>query len=145
LEGLTAEAHARLDGDAVPSPDRRIEFFTDMRYRGQAFELTVPLRGQRLDLAMLLKDFHDMHRQRFSYADESGAVEIVSLRATAVGRLAVPAARPSELPSAGEPAGRRKVWLGGWRDLPVWRRDRIAADAAIAGPAVIEEDYTTVL
>src|SRR5262249_43387135 len=46
LEGLTAEAHGRLDGDAVPMPDRRIEFFADMRYRGQAFELTVPLRGQ---------------------------------------------------------------------------------------------------
>jgi N-methylhydantoinase A len=34
---------------------------------------------------------------------------------------------------------------GGWRMLAVWSRDGIAPDARIAGPALIEEAYTTVL
>ena len=43
-----------------------------MRYKGQAFELTVPASGGRLDAAALdrlIAGFHDMHRQRFSYAN----------------------------------------------------------------------------
>ena len=64
-----------------------------MRYKGQAFELTVPARGHSLDaaaLAALVADFHDIHRQRFSYANPGSPVEIVSLRVSAIGHLPKP-------------------------------------------------------
>jgi N-methylhydantoinase A/oxoprolinase/acetone carboxylase beta subunit len=34
---------------------------------------------------------------------------------------------------------------GAWEDVAVWNRSQIGAETALAGPAVIEEAYTTVL
>lgn len=121
-----------------------------MRYKGQAFELTVPAAGTRLDagaLDGLIAGFHEVHRQRFSYANPGAPVEIVSLRVAAIGRLPLPQPRPAAL-SAGESATsrRRKVWLGGaWREVPVWARNQVGAGTKLSGPAVIQEPYTTVL
>ena len=121
-----------------------------MRYKGQAFELTVPARGTHLDetaLDGLIAGFHDIHRQRFSYANPGSPVEIVSLRVAAVGRLPKAEGKPAAAPKGErQPSRHRKVWLDdGWRELAVWDRTRIGGDTKIAGPAVVEEAYTTVL
>lgn len=146
---LLAEARGRLDADRVPEVDRGIGFAADMRYKGQAFELTVAMHGTTLDeraFDRLIDDFHTMHSQRFTYANVGAPVEIVSLRASAVGRLPGPESRPSKLDGTGRPSGRRQVWHdGGWQELPVWRRADVAADTIVKGPSVIEEVYTTVL
>jgi N-methylhydantoinase A/oxoprolinase/acetone carboxylase beta subunit len=149
LRDLVAEAGASLDADAVPIDARRVELCADMRYRGQAFELTVPLAGSRWDqgaLVTLLADFHSMHRQRFSYADPGAAVEIVSLRAAAIGRLTIPAG-VARARSGGlcRPCKREVRLDGAWQRLDVWRRDAMAGGHEIRGPAIIEEDYTTLL
>ncbi len=47
-----------------------------LRYRGQSFELTVPL-GEALE-----ERFHRAHEDRYGYADPSRAIELVSLRTT---------------------------------------------------------------
>jgi N-methylhydantoinase A len=149
VRGLVAEAGASLDADAVPIDARCVELSADMRYRGQAFELTVPLAGSRWDqgaLDALLADFHAMHRQRFSYADPGAAVEIVSLRAAAIGRLTTPAGFARARNGGLCPRRKREVRLdGAWQRLDVWRRDAMASGQQIRGPAIIEEDYTTVL
>ena len=121
---LLDEAQARLDADAVPAGDRQIELSADMRYRGQAFELTVPAAAARLDagaLDGLIAGFHDIHRQRFSYANPGSPVEIVSLRVAAIGRLPKPEGKASAAQGgAREQARKRKVWMGGgWREVPV--------------------------
>jgi N-methylhydantoinase A len=154
-ESLRNEATARLDADAVPEKDRQIELSADMRYKGQAFELLIaatgPANGSPLERAMLdglVERFHATHRQRFSYANPGAAVEIVSLRVSAIGRLPMlrdAIALPAVLP---EPAlaRRRKVWIGGrWREVATWSRDEIAPGVRIEGPALIQEAYTTVL
>ena len=107
LENLVADARARLDADAIPESDRHIELAADMHYKGQAFELTVPLRSLQLDeaaLSVLISDFHDLHRQFFSYSNPGSAVEIVSLRASAIGRLPKPAARAADARDSGQPS-----------------------------------------
>ena len=149
VDGMLAEAQARLAADAVPSEHRHVELAADMRYAGQAFELTVPARAARLDepvLASLIADFHDIHRQRFSYANPGSPVELVSLRAAATGRLPAPDARPFQSRGEGRSSTTRKAWLAGsWRDVAVWQRNQIPLGGTVAGPAVIEEAYTTVL
>jgi N-methylhydantoinase A len=148
-EGLISQAHARLDTDAIPAHEHHVELAADMRYKGQAFELTVPARSLQLDeatLSALIADFHDLHRQRFSYSNPGSAVEIVSLRVSAIGRLPKPKARPLDMQVEGSPPGKRRVWLGGcWREIAVWSRDQLSLGGTIEGPAVIEEAYTTVL
>jgi N-methylhydantoinase A len=64
----------------------------DLRYRGQSFELAVPLGG---DLA---ERFHRAHEERYGYADRSREIELVAVRTAEV----VP--RPElALPGGGEP------------------------------------------
>ncbi|HVM58435.1 MAG TPA: hydantoinase/oxoprolinase family protein [Gaiellaceae bacterium] len=46
----------------------------DLRYRGQSFELTVPLQPE------LAAAFHRAHDERYGYADESREVELVAVR-----------------------------------------------------------------
>ncbi len=143
IAALRAEAEAGLARDGVPPERREVAVAADMRYHGQAFELLVPW-PEMPDLAALLARFHAMHRQRFSYADEEEAVEIVTLRAIATGRLPKPdAAEPSP---AGRPAlkGRRHVFADGvWRELPIWDREALGPDDRIAGPAIVEEPFAT--
>jgi len=140
---LRAEADAALARDGVAAAAREVEIAADMRYHGQAFELLVPW-PDALDLAALLVRFHAMHRQRFSYADPTEAVEIVTLRAIGIGRLpkpnaadAIPADRPAR-------KGERRVFENGaWREVPVWDREALAAGDAIIGPALVEEPFAT--
>jgi N-methylhydantoinase A len=56
-----------------------------------------------------------------------------------------PAGRAATLEEA--ETGRRRVWFAsGWRDTPVYARERLPLDAAIAGPAIVEQmDATTVI
>ncbi|MES1246094.1 MAG: hydantoinase/oxoprolinase family protein, partial [Actinomycetota bacterium] len=50
----------------------------DLRYRGQSFELTVPLRpGDGGDLA---EAFHRAHEERYGYADRGREIELVAVR-----------------------------------------------------------------
>jgi N-methylhydantoinase A len=71
----------------------------------------------------------------------------VSLRVAAVGQLPKPQGKPSATTqSERKPTRHRKVWMGAaWREMAVWNRTQIGTDTVLAGPAVIEEAYTTVL
>jgi len=55
--------------DALPG-----EGDADLRYRGQSFELTVPLQED------LTGAFHRAHAERYGYADESREIELVAVR-----------------------------------------------------------------
>ena len=50
----------------------------DLRYRGQSFELTVPLGGDTLEA------FHRAHEERYGYADRERSVELVAVRTAEV-------------------------------------------------------------
>ncbi|HEX9350971.1 MAG TPA: hydantoinase/oxoprolinase family protein [Gaiellaceae bacterium] len=50
----------------------------DLRYKGQSFELTVPLGPD------LTESFHREHQERYGYADRSRPIELVALRTAEV-------------------------------------------------------------
>jgi N-methylhydantoinase A len=63
----------------------------DLRYRGQSFELAVPLG------AGLAERFHAAHEERYGYADRSRPIELVAVRTAEVRRgpeLELPPAEP---------------------------------------------------
>lgn len=148
-ESLKAEGAARLQADGIAEADRQFDLSADLRYRGQAFELTVPWGEVPIDasgIGEVAARFHTQHAQRFSYASPEDPVELVTLRLAAIGRMARPQislGKPSS--AAGPAAGKRPVYVGGqWQDIATWRRDAITASVEISGPAIVEEDYTAV-
>ena len=46
----------------------------DLRYRGQSFELTVPLEANPAEA------FHRAHEERYGYADRERPIELVAVR-----------------------------------------------------------------
>jgi N-methylhydantoinase A len=50
----------------------------DLRYRGQSFELTVPLAGDPAE------SFHRAHEERYGYADRGRPIELVAVRTAEV-------------------------------------------------------------
>jgi N-methylhydantoinase A/oxoprolinase/acetone carboxylase beta subunit len=148
-DDLLAGIKAQLDRDAVSSADRQLELAADMRYKGQAFEITVPAHSTRFDpvvLDGLIADFHESHRKRFSYANPGSPIEIVSLRVSGIGLLPKPVAERPEMSGERASPSRRKVCINGnWAEIAVWSREQIGDQCVVEGPGVIEEAYTTIL
>ena len=143
---LRRQGEALLEADGLAAEHRQVSLAADMRYAGQAFELVVPWGDVQPGpevLRQMLTDFHALHRQRFSYANADDAVDIVTLRLTATGRLP-PAPDGEAAPLAeGTPPPPRPVFLNGaWHDIPVYRRGGVMGQ--VAGPLLIEEPYTTI-
>ena len=127
----------------------RLQHRADMRYAGQGFDLAVDFHAEAVtgrDTAALIERFHREHEKHYGFRDLDSAVEITTLRVRAIGEVP-----PIELPTiaaGSEPpkaVGSRSVWhQGNWSDVPVYRRDRLAAGHVINGPAIIEQPDTTV-
>ena len=143
---LQREGASLLDEDGVPAEARELGLSADMRYHGQAFELVVPWSDGRFDaeaLDRLIAGFHALHRQRFSYSNPGDPVEIVTLRVTATGRLPRVKEEQTTLPAGRRGRLRRRVFLdGAWREIDILHRAELREP--LAGPALVEEEYTTV-
>ena len=141
---LRAQAEALAEADGTPPDRRRAAFAADMRYHGQAFELLVPWPEPGGPIEPLLEAFHDLHAQRFSYANRADPVEIVTVRLTASGLLpALPDAAEAAIDAGRAPHTRPMFTAGAWADVPVLHRASLTE--ATPGPVAIEEDYTTAL
>lgn len=149
-DDLRTRGSALLDQDKMPEDKRILTLTADLRYRGQAFELmTAVPDGPLYETALVtLRDrFEEQHRQRFSFDDPKESVELVTLRLTAIGVLGdadLPAA--AYAPSETAPVTHRPVHVDGdWFDTPVHRQLSLAPGASVTGPAIIEQEYTTLL
>ena len=143
---LRRESERLLEQDGLPRESWAFSLSADMRYHGQAFELSVPwgdVDPDAAQLGVLLERFHELHQRRFSYANPNDIVEIVTLRGSAIGRM-----RQGETVRSARQAGvgamtQRPVFVAGARrEIPIRRAGDFGEE--IRGPAIIEDDYTTI-
>jgi N-methylhydantoinase A len=115
---VRSEVRPLVEVEALP-----LEGEADLRYRGQSFELTVPL-GPGLP-----ERFHRLHEERYGYADRQRELELVAVRTAEIipgPQLELPAGdrREARGPAVIELAG-ATCWLPpGWvgvRDGGIWR------------------------
>jgi N-methylhydantoinase A len=146
LAPLRDAARAELEAEGFTGDRARFECHVDLRYVGQAFELTTPLADDAADLDALVETFERIYEERYTHADQ-GPVEAVSFRATGFGITETPAL-PALPASRGAPrafATRAVIFDAAPVDTPVYRRDALGGGDRIAGPAVIEEDGAVTL
>ncbi|HUF92723.1 MAG TPA: hydantoinase/oxoprolinase family protein [Candidatus Limnocylindria bacterium] len=122
----------------------------DMRYGEQIFEIQVPLDGVDMASPALLDEivarFHRRHEELYAYSAQGQEVVVVNARVAVVGAL--PALSPDSGVAgrgAATAPGRRRVYLGGWIEVPVHRMDELPAGFETKGPAIFESATTTVL
>ena len=141
---LEAAARAWLIDVGEPGATGIVQFSADMRYRGQSYEIEVPLDARTLDA--IAAGFHDRHRQVFDHADPAAPVEVVNLR-VAIRAGAQPLANPPLPPADAPPPGSEiRIFLdGAWQDVRLHQRDTLRPGHIIHGPAVIAQEDTTLL
>ncbi|MFI6478779.1 hydantoinase/oxoprolinase family protein [Nonomuraea sp. NPDC050663] len=148
LARLEASALRELAGQGVAGERRRVEHAVDMRYEGQDYTLTIPLRSAEEPaspgfLERIAARYAEAHTARYGHATPEAAVEFVLLRSTGLGSFPrAQAAPPVALEHAA--AVRTVVFDGVEHQTPVVRRAALSGE--LAGPAVVvEETATTVV
>ena len=143
-----------LADERVPEIRRRVQRHIDMRYAGMSNEITVEIAPGPITEALLrqaIDAFHDQfHRlSGHSYAGRE-TVELVNLRATAIGERARPDVlnRLAKADRKPVPRAHREVaYLDHptFIDSPVYVRDSLGAGITIRGPAVVEQYDSTIV
>ena len=129
LGELEQRARAWMDAEGIPAGDQHVDFVADMRYRGQGYEIPVPLD----DLQGLEERFNGLHEQLYGFRMPNTASEIVNLRAVGTGDRPQPELPESEPVAAHRPPG-------------TYDRSGLPPGARVQGPAIVTEfDSTTVV
>jgi N-methylhydantoinase A len=144
FRSLEQEGRRAMEAEGFSASKIRIERRLDLRYAGQAYELSVPASGN------FVAAFHRAHESRYGYHDVNRIVEIVNLRVRATGVTDKPGLRKIAAASKGRSAPRMHgaidCVLNGRRCQPeLVARDDLRGGDSLSGPAVISEYSATTL
>jgi N-methylhydantoinase A len=145
-----AEAELRAD-DALAGAPTRLERSCDVRYLGQAYEVSVPIPAGTIDAALLAEAvgrFHDLHERAYGFCTREDPCELVTFRVSAKAVLDKVAPQRPDGTGDGEAVGVRDVHMPGEGIAPtgIYDRARLVAGVRIDGPAVVHQtDATTVI
>ena len=156
LGELYKEARAALGEEGYSGSNVRLTGFADLRYAGQASELTIPLPANSLDdLAALRDAFQREYAVTYGYASDED-LELVNVRCVAIGMrehrldfraVTVQADRARSAADAPVAARRRLVHFtrgAAAIDTPVVARATIG-ERATPGPLIVESYDSTVV
>ena len=139
---LERQARAALTEEGFSASDILVSRHADLRYAGQAYELTV--RADGASPAEIAEAFHHEHLATNGHMAPGEAVELVSLRVSA--RVPTPdQSGPGEWPRVAPLETRRMAYFGpafGLLETRILRRQDLA-ERSIAGPLIIEEYDST--
>lgn len=125
-----------------------LQFSADMRYRGQSFEIDVPLEQAWLaqaDVNALHAAFDRQHQQMFGHYDADAPVQLINLRLV----ISSPTPKPAlnRLPLASEPVNAVKqvqAWIdGAFHQVDVVLRNTLLAGHQFNGPVIVAQDDCT--
>ena len=149
LHGLAERGERSLSEQGARCGGITVEWLLDMRYREQAYKLTVPIsqKAHLLSLDEISEKFGAAHERRYGHQAEDEAIEIVNLRVRAFATLAGPRSPQMERVSGAErPSSHREISFPSGRvRVLVFDRGCLAAGFETRGPVVIEEKTSTVV
>ena len=149
---LKARASESLIEDGVDEDRLEVTYQADLRYAGQAFQITVEFTEAELrekGVAVLTDQFDAEHEQLFTFKLGDGH-EILMIRAV-VGASVTLKADISIPKGSGDVSGAlihqsRFFYEGDWHEAGIYDRGQLGAEDVVAGPAIVSEmDSTTVV
>jgi N-methylhydantoinase A len=142
---VKAECDAQAQRLGLATGDYAVEVGADLRYTGQGFEITVWNPEGTASAARLRGLFEQEHERRYGYARSTLPMQVVNLRGRIVRRNEAKLSTPRP-PTEAQDAKVQDIVLGGRKlactFLP---RANLAPGQSIAGPAVLEENTSTVV
>jgi N-methylhydantoinase A len=150
-DGFLKDGKALLATEGIQPAQQHIQLSIDIRYVGQEFYLNVPVTYDavvRADREGIRRRFDDLHQRHYGQHAANRPVEIVNVRANAIGNRAKMEFRPPALAGAEKAPGSRDVHLSDAKKptrCAIYDRDSLAPGRSVKGPAIIEESASTVL
>ncbi len=149
FERLQATAMATLAREGFSPDGVKLMHAVDLRYVGQQWDVTVELPAGPIDPAAVRRAFEAEHERLFGHIQPGGLIEMTKLRLAGIGHLPpLAAAAPARAATDAPQAEHRRIWVDarrGWANVPVYRGSTLEPGHAFSGPAIIEEQTTTVL
>ncbi|MEP4146013.1 MAG: hydantoinase/oxoprolinase family protein [Halioglobus sp.] len=152
LQVLQLRAGESLVQDGIPIEDHEITYQADLRYAGQAFQITVDFTEEELrekGAALLTDQFDAEHEQLFTFKLGDGH-EILMIRAVAKARTqAIAELRRGQAGTTLEECvlhQSKYFYEGDWHEALIYDRDKLHEGLEVTGPAIVSEmDSTTVV
>ena len=153
LETLRARASESFEADGIPADEQEVSYQADIRYSGQAFQLSLAMTTDELrssGLAVLTDEFDRQHEQLFTFAHGKDH-EIVMLRAIVKARRSL-AADLKEVSDSKTRLADAKLHdtrfyhEKEWHEAVIYDRGKLGVGTVVTGPAiVVEMDSTTLV
>jgi len=142
-DDLEAHLRAAISEEHVGDEPFEITRMADLRYSGQAFELTVPIGAGPPDQALLSQRFVEEHRRTYGHASDD-PVQLANVRLVAR-QAATVTARANGGPAsrAGPSRQARKAYFGGDGAVITPVVSRAALSGPRSGPLIVEEYDST--
>jgi len=149
FRGMEERARGLLRIEGVEEKDVTCQRFLDMRYQGQSYELSVPLRNGIITgkvVRSAVRDFHQRHQTQYGYSQPEKSVEIVNVRSYSRGKAGKISRVAGTFAREKGPVNRRRVWFTDGRGIEcqVFQRNNLFPGTTGKGPCVIE-DYDSTL
>lgn len=152
LKELQARAGESLVADGIAADTHEVTFQADLRYMGQAFQITVDFTEAELrekGVALLTDAFDAEHEQLFTFKLGDGH-EVLMIRAVAKARSA--AIAELQTGAAGTTLEQCRIHEsrfyhgGSWHDCSIYDRGKLHEGLVVPSPAIVSEmDSTTVI
>jgi N-methylhydantoinase A len=154
VAGFERDARAALAAEGFAEGSSLVELWLDLRYLGQAHELSVPSPPGAFSsetIAAAVERFHKLHLDLYGHSFEDVEVELVNVRVKGFGIRPEPPmwwdwSRADR--TRGEPAPVRRAYFveaGRMIDAKVLLRHALAAGDSVEGPAVIHQVDSTIV
>jgi len=158
VEALRKDALDWVSGTGMAGAGAtKLTLTASMRYRGQAWAVDVPFEtspdDSQVDIGKLAVEFHELHGRLYGHADQASPIDLIDVHASIVAVRTRAASLPASGGVAGEPEhGKpetptmREVRIHGHvMNAKVYSRSAFKAGEEAEGPAIIEQEDTTVL
>lgn len=153
FKDIESKGKKHLKNDGFDEEEIDVFRSLEMRYLGQIHECTVNINTFDIDSTTIEKikeAFHKRHEELYTYSELKSSIELVNIESTLYGRIDRPS--PTEIKND----TLLKDALKSYRDLifsnsgdsiktPVYDGNFLSAGHQINGPAVVEEDTTTLV
>ncbi|MGH7419443.1 MAG: hydantoinase/oxoprolinase family protein, partial [Candidatus Rokuibacteriota bacterium] len=153
---LETAARAVMAETGLKLESATVERLADGRFLGQGFDLVVPLPSGQYEESdrgrtALRAAFETAYREKFALTPPGVPVEFINIRvavrAPVSGSEVVLEGRAGDGVSAARKGERRAYFpgAGGWVETVVYDRYRLGVGDELAGPAVVEEEGSTLV
>lgn len=152
LEELRDRASVSFEADGIPADQQEVTYEADIRYAGQAFQLSLETTAEQIrdkGLAVLTDEFDRQHEQLFTFAHGKDH-EIVMLRAIVrakrIGMVDISIGKSKASLEDAKIHTTKYYYEGDWHDAIIYDREKLGAGTTVPGPAIVQEmDSTTLI